>query len=89
MVSQVALAVMLSVGAGLMIRSLGALQQIDRGLNTDDVLTMQIWPPKKKYAKPHELANFYQRLMEKLEPLRDARSASAINFLHLSEVGIG
>jgi putative ABC transport system permease protein len=89
MVSQVALAVMLSAGAGLMIRSLGALQQIDRGINTDNVLTMQIWPPEKKYARPHELANFYQRIMEKLETLPEAASASAINFLHLSEVGIG
>ena len=50
---------------------------------------VMIWPPEKKYPKPRELANFYQRMMDKLETLRDARSASAINFLHLSEVGIG
>jgi putative ABC transport system permease protein len=89
MVSQVALALMLSIGAGLMIRSLGALQQIDRGLNTESVLTIQIWPPEKKYAKPHELANFYRRMIEGIETLPEATSTRAINFLPLSEIGIG
>jgi putative ABC transport system permease protein len=64
MISQVALAVMLSIGAGLMIRSLWTLEQIDRGLNVESVLTMQIWPPEKKYAGPREIANFYERIME-------------------------
>lgn len=89
MVSQVALALMLSIGAGLMIRSLGALHQIDRGLNTASVLTMQIWPPEKKYAQPHELANLHRRILEKLETLPEAASSSAINYLPLSEIGIG
>jgi putative ABC transport system permease protein len=89
MVSQVALAVMLSIGAGLMIRSLWVLQQIDRGLNTANILTMQIWPPEKKYAEPHEIANFYRRIIEGLEDLPETISSNAINFLHLSEVGIG
>ena len=89
MVSQVALAVTLSIGAGLMIRSLWTLQAIDRGLNTGNVLTMQIWPPEKKYAEPHEVANFYRRIVERLENLPGTTSSNAINFLHLSEVGIG
>ena len=89
MVSQVALAVTLSIGAGLMIRSLWTLQQVDRGLNTGNVLTMQIWPPEKKYAEPHEIANFYRRIVEGLEDLPETTSSNAINFLHLSEVGIG
>jgi putative ABC transport system permease protein len=89
MVSQVALALMLSIGAALMIRSLGALQQIDRGLNTENVLTMQIWPPEKKYAEPHDLANFYRRTIESVETLPEAASCSAVNYLPLSEIGIG
>ena len=89
MVSQVALAVTLSIGAGLMIRSLWTLQQVDRGLNTGNILTMQIWPPEKKYAEPYEIANFYRRIVEGLENLPETTSSNAINFLPLSEVGIG
>ena len=89
MVCQVALALMLSIAAGLMIRSLGALQRIDRGLNTENVLTMQIWPPEKKYAEPRALAAFYQRILERLEQLPEALSSSAVNYLPLSEIGIG
>jgi putative ABC transport system permease protein len=88
MLSQIALALMLSIGAGLMIRSLGALQQFDRGLNTDNVLTLQIWPPEKKYVAPHELASYYHRILEKLEALPEATSSSAISFLPLSEIGV-
>jgi putative ABC transport system permease protein len=89
MVCQVALALMLSIGAGLMIRSLGAIERIDRGLNTNNVLTMQVWPPEKKYDEPRELASFYQRILERLEHLPEAASSSAVNFLPLSEIGIG
>jgi putative ABC transport system permease protein len=89
MVSQVALALMLSVGAGLMIRSLSTLQRLDRGLETEGVLTAQVWPPATKYAKPHELAGFHRRIIERLEALPAVSSAGAISFLPLSEMGIG
>jgi putative ABC transport system permease protein len=89
MVSQVALALMLSIGAGLTIRSLGELQQFERGLNTENVLTMQIWLPDKKYSEPAAIAYFYRQVLERLESLPEAVSASAVNFLPLSEVGIG
>jgi putative ABC transport system permease protein len=89
MVSQVALALMLSIGAGLMIRSLGALQHVDRGLNPRNVLTAQVWPPEEKYAGPRALANFYERMLEGLKTLPETVSSSAINYLPLSEIGIG
>jgi putative ABC transport system permease protein len=89
MVSQVALALMLSIGAGLMIRSLGALQRVDRGFNAENLLTMQVWPPDEKYSGPRDMANFYRRVLEELKSLPEAVSSSAINYLPLSEIGIG
>ncbi len=89
MAAQVALAITLSVGAGLMIRSLGELQQVDRGLNTSHVLTAQIWPPENKYIEPRDIAQFQQRVLERLESLPGASSSSAISFLPLSEAGVG
>lgn len=89
LVPQVALAVMLSIGAGLMIRSLGELQRFDRGLKTANVLTAQIRPPENKYKDSHEIASFHRRVIERLETLPEAVSTSAISFLHLSESGVG
>jgi putative ABC transport system permease protein len=88
MVSQVALALMLSIGAGLMFRSIGALLEVDRGLNIKSILTAQIQLAEKKYAEPREIASFYRRLMEKLEKLPSATSVSAISALQLSEIGV-
>jgi putative ABC transport system permease protein len=89
MVSQVAVALMLLIGAGLMISSVGTLQQIDRGLTTDGVLTAQMWPPEARYVQPHELTGFQRRVIDGLATIPGAISASAINFLPLSEMGIG
>jgi putative ABC transport system permease protein len=89
MLSQVALALMLSVGAGLMIRSLGTLQRLDRGLKTEGVLTAQVWPHEMTYVKPHDLASLHRRIVERLETLPGVSSAGAISFLPLSEMGIG
>jgi putative ABC transport system permease protein len=89
MVSQIALALILTVGAGLMIRSLAALHQFDRGLHTGGILTAQIWPPEIKYNEPRQITDFYRRILDELQTLPEAASASAVSFLPLSEIGVG
>ena len=88
-VSQVALAVLLLISAGLMLRSLWTLETIDRGISTENLLTMQIWPPENKYAEPREIADFQRRILERLRELPEALAASAVSFLPLSEAGVG
>jgi putative ABC transport system permease protein len=79
-VSEIALAVVLLVGAGLLVHSSLRLARMERGLNLDHVLTMQIWLPRAKYREGQEVANFYQQALQKIESLPGVESASAINF---------
>ncbi len=45
---------MLLTGAGLLIKSLWRLQQVDLGINPERVLTMQVVLPEKRYVKPEQ-----------------------------------
>jgi len=62
-VAEVALAVMLLIGAGLMLRSVRALQRIDLGFDPTGVLTMRLSAPEATYDTPEEVVAFYQRVL--------------------------
>jgi len=79
-ISEVALSVMLLVCAGLMIKSTWRLQEVKRGLDLHNVLTMQIWLPKAKYSAGRQVANFFHQLLQRVETLPGVESASAVNF---------
>jgi predicted permease len=85
-VVQVALAVILMIGAGLMVRSSLRLQEVDRGFNPDNLLTAQIWLSKSKYSEPHQVADFYRQTLERLEGTLGIESVGAINFLPLGRL---
>ena len=68
-VLEMALAVVLLVGAGLMLRSLWALQSTPLGLQPSNVLTMRVALPAESYRSPEEVVGFYQRLMERVKQL--------------------
>jgi len=57
-----AVAVMLLIGAGLLVRSLIALQRVDPGFDSNNVLTMRLDLSRKKYDTPEKAANFFQQL---------------------------
>ena len=80
-VTELALAVMLLVGAGLLIKSFRRLQEVDSGVSTDRVLTMQIPLRGPNYAKKEQLDAFYPRLLERIESLPGVRSAAVSNSL--------
>jgi putative ABC transport system permease protein len=86
-VSEIALALLLAIGAGLMITSFIRLYNVDRGLNLKNVLTMQIWLPETAYRKGQAVANFYRQVLQRVEALPGVESASAISFLPLSGWG--
>ena len=65
-VIEMALAVVLLVGAGLMLRTLWSLQRIDLGFNPAGVLTMRISLPQASYATPIEVVGFYARLEDRI-----------------------
>jgi putative ABC transport system permease protein len=82
-VSEIALAVVLLASAGLLIRSFIRLQQIDRGFNTDNILTMVIRLPETKYKEDPQLVAFFSQALEQIRHLPTVRSAGMVNHLPL------
>ena len=80
--SEVALAVLLSVSAGLLLRSFVRVTEVNPGVRTANILTMNLSLPVK-YDTPLKLANFYKNLIEQLDALPGVRSAGAVVFLPL------
>ena len=87
-VSEVALAVVLLVGAGLLIRTFQLLRQVNTGFSTDNVLTMKMVLPMPKYAKPEIRRAFYDEVLRKVNEVPGVESAGAITFLPLSFNGM-
>src|SRR5215813_7761364 len=83
-VSEMALAVLLLVGAGLMIKSFWRLLQGDLGLNPKNVLTMEVMLPPQKYGDWGQRRAFLQDVMRRVENLPGVESAGATNFLPLT-----
>jgi len=76
-VSEVALALALLIGAGLMLRSFIRLMNVDSGLDTRNALTADIRLSRSKYS-PSQQAVFFQQLLERLRALPGVRAAGAI-----------
>jgi predicted permease len=72
---QVALSLVLLVGAGLFVRSLRNLMTVDNGYNTDQVVTMALDPAQNGY-KIEQLRNFYSQLSERLAALPGVKTIS-------------
>jgi putative ABC transport system permease protein len=87
-VSEVALAVVLLVGAGLLIRSFQRLRQVDVGFKPDKLMTMRMVLPMPKYAKPENRRAFYDELLRRVHELPGVEAAGMITFLPLSTSGM-
>lgn len=83
-VAQTALAVLLLVGAGLLVKSFVRLQRVDPGFDSGHVLTFGLSLPDVSYHAPQQSALFYQQLTARLEALPGVRSAGAVFGLPLT-----
>jgi putative ABC transport system permease protein len=79
-----AVAVMLLIGAGLLIRSLVALQNVDPGFDPNNVLTMRVDLPRQKYNTPENMSNFFQQLESRVAGLPGVEAVGLITELPLS-----
>lgn len=84
-VAEVALALILMVGAGLLIKSLLRLVQAGTGFNPQNVLSMAIDLPRSAYPQPSQRTAFYQRLLERMEKLPGVVHAAATSNLPLGK----
>ena len=88
-VAEVALAVVLLVGAGLLIRSFLYLMRIDPGFNPQNVLTMNISLPDSRYQNAATMIAFERQTLERLRGLPGVKSASSVYGLPLGHSGVG
>jgi putative ABC transport system permease protein len=86
-VVEVALTVPLLISAALMLKSSMQLQDIDRGMDLKNVLTMQTSLPKAKYSTSQQTAAFYQQALQRIQAEPGVQFASAVNFIPLTNFG--
>lgn len=82
--AQMAMAVVLLVASGLMVRTLVSLMDVDTGLDADNVLTLALTTPSATYPDEAAVSGFYDELLRRLEELPGVRSAGAIRLLPLA-----
>ena len=82
-VSEVALSLVLLVGAGLMMRSLGQLQSVDKGYDGANVFTASIPLPRFRYEDKTDIWGFYERLGERVKALPQVEAMSFSNLVPL------
>lgn len=83
-VGEIALAVVLLVGAGLMMKSLLRLLQTDVGFNTENLLTMTVALPPSKYPEAEPVFTFYTQLQERVRSLPGVAGAGTVDILPLN-----
>ena len=83
-ISEIALSLMLLIGAGLLLKSFAHLQQSDFGFNPENVLTVQVLLPQQRYAEPAKRLQFLNQSLQRIESLPGVQSVGATNFLPLT-----
>jgi putative ABC transport system permease protein len=75
-VFQVSIAVMLVIGAGLLIKSFWLLQRVDPGFRAEGVLSASLTLPNSKYAEPAQINNFHKQLLDRISTLPGVKTAT-------------
>jgi putative ABC transport system permease protein len=87
-VSEVALSLMLLVGAGLLINSFWRLLQTDAGFDPKGVLALDIPLSRTTYSKPEQRAAAFQQLIARMKTIPGVRDASVVSNVPLTDLDI-
>jgi putative ABC transport system permease protein len=82
-VAEVAVSLVLLIGAGLLINSFLRLRQVDPGFRAENLLTMRVALPQSKYPDHARRAAFYTEMLRKVEAIPGVRSAAVTSPLPL------
>jgi putative ABC transport system permease protein len=85
--AQVALAFVLVIGSGLMVRSFQALRSVAPGFSAEGVLTFDVRPLATRYVGAPAVAQFYARLLDRLDATPGVTRAGAVDSLPLTNAG--
>ncbi|HEV2828800.1 MAG TPA: ABC transporter permease [Pyrinomonadaceae bacterium] len=83
-VSEVALSLVLLIGAGLMVRSFVEMMRTDLGIRPENVVAMEISLPQESYADENKRRDFYQQLSSRVETLPGVNKAGLVNIVPFS-----
>ena len=83
-VSEVALSLVLLIGAGLMVRSYVEMLRADLGIRPDNVLALQISLTRDSYEDKNKRVDFYQQLVRRVETLPGVTNAGVVNIVPFS-----
>jgi putative ABC transport system permease protein len=86
-VSEIALSLVLLVGAGLLVRSFLRLAQMAPGFNPENVMTMRVTLPEAKYKDDQSIVTFTDRLVQKMQSIPGITSAAVVKPLPFSDDG--
>ncbi|PYS52519.1 MAG: ABC transporter permease, partial [Acidobacteria bacterium] len=86
-VSEVTLALVLLVGAGLMMRSILRLMDVNPGFDPQNLITLQLSLPSSHYSKNEQVTSFYQELTERVRSLPGVEAAAAIDMMPMGGSG--
>ena len=84
-VAEIALALLLSVGAGLMLRSFARLISVDPGFNPQHLVTMHIWTSPSRYGDALKRSQYVQHLLVEIRNSPGVESAGSVHFLPLTD----
>ena len=79
--AEVALAVIVTVGSGLMLRSLGRLMSVDQGVQADGVVVFRASPPDGRYPDGAAFKAYYRDILDRVAALPGVESVGAIHLL--------
>jgi putative ABC transport system permease protein len=77
-VAEIAVALVVLIGAGLLLQTFRRLQQVDLGFDTHNTLTATVELPDARYPKPEQAAAFYQTLLDRVKAMPGVEAASAV-----------
>jgi predicted permease len=80
-VAEMAFAVMLLVGAGLLMRSFARLQQVDPGFEVRNTLTGMVTLPQTRYATPADAWSFWERVLERTRAIPGVSAAGVVSVM--------
>lgn len=86
-VSEVALSLVLLVGAGLMVRTLWQLSNVKPGFDPNSLLTMTVSIPASKFPTPTAYISFFERVLQQVRSTRGVESAGVIDDLPMNGSG--
>ena len=87
-VAELALAVVLLLGAGLLVRSFNKLNAVDLGFDRNQVLMLRVSLPRSVYSQPGQTEQFYRDFVHRIRSLPGAETAGAINHTPLAGHGM-